>query len=226
MRTHVNPANLCTTGSVAAAFLALVLAAEGRLGGALIAVGVAAVLDSIDGPIARRTTPGGPFGAHLDLLADHAAFAMAPAFVLHQATLGFVPVWGSAACLLFVLAGAWRLARFGVAEDDRFAFTGLPLPPAGLIAAAAGALELAPVVAFPLVLALSLTMVSAIPFPTFSAIGALVRPSGPARSVTARDRRFDRGRVGQQAGRARDDGQRYPEPHEDERIGAPALARE
>ncbi len=107
MRSHVNAANLITTGSIAAAFAALLLASDGRLGAALIAVAVAAVLDSIDGPIARRTSSGGPFGGQLDLIADHAAFAVAPAFMLHQATLHEVPLGGAAACLVFVLAGAW-----------------------------------------------------------------------------------------------------------------------
>lgn len=226
MRTQVNPANLVTTGSVAAAFAALVLAADGHFVAALVAIGVAAVLDSIDGPIARRTSGSGVFGSQLDLLADHAAFAMAPAFLLHQATLHTVPVAGPAACLLFVLAGAWRLARFGATEDDRHRFAGLPLPPAGLIAAAAAALGVAPGLALPLLLAIALTMVSSIPFPTFAAIGDLLRASRPVGGVVARDRRFDRGRAAQRAGRNHDEGQRYPENHDEERIGAPALARE
>lgn len=227
MRSQFNPANAATTGSLAAAFAALVLAAEGKLVGALIAVAVAAVLDSIDGPIARRMPSDGGFGAQLDSLADHAAFGMAPALMIHQATLHSVPVAGPAACLLFVLAGAWRLARFSSAADDRLQFVGLPLPPAGLIAASAAAIALAPALALALLLIAALLMVSAMPFPTFAGIGRIVRPprSRPS-GVRRRDRRFDRRGARQRARRGRHDGQRHPEAGDDERVGAPALARE
>lgn len=229
MKGRANLANLITTGSLAAAFAALVLAADGHIGWALLAVAVAAVLDSIDGPIARRMPPDGGFGGQLDSLADHAAFGMAPAVMIHQATLEDVPVAGPAMCLLFVLAGAWRLARFSATADDRLRFVGLPLPPSGLIAGAAAALALPAGLAIALLLALTLLMVSTAPFPTFAGMGRLLRPARAARASSASlagDRRLDRRRARQRPRRHRHDGQRHPEPRDDERVGTPALARE
>lgn len=176
MRAHVTAANLVTTGSLGAAFVALVLASEGRLVGALVAVAVAAVLDSIDGPLARRTLADSGFGAHLETVVDHAAFGLVPAFMLYEATLDAVPVAGFGACLIFVLAAAWRLARFASAEDDRHSFVGLPLPPAGLLVAAVATFTLAPGLALVLVLVLSVMMTSVLPFPTFLGLWNLVRP--------------------------------------------------
>ncbi|HEV2770062.1 MAG TPA: CDP-alcohol phosphatidyltransferase family protein [Solirubrobacteraceae bacterium] len=228
MRAQVTAANLMTSGSLAAAFVALLLASEGHLIGGLIAVAVAAVLDSIDGPLARRTSPDGGFGGQLDTVADHAAFGLAPAFMLYQGTLDAVPVAGFGACLIFVLAGAWRLARFASDEDDRGSFVGLPLPPAGLVVAAAGAFTLAPGLALVLALVISVTMISVVPFPTFLGIRKLVRPRrGRLSPVPPRgDHRLHRGPTGQRARPRRDDGHRQPEGREDERVGAPALARE
>ncbi len=226
MRAQVSAANLMTTGSLAAAFVAVVLAAEGRLVGALAAVVAAAILDSLDGPLARRACAEGGFGSQLDSLADHAAFALAPAFMLYQATLKMVPVAGLGASLIFVLAAAWRLARFSSAEDDRRSFVGLPLPPAGLVVAAAAAFTLAPGLALVLILLLSGTMISALRFPTFLAIWNGVRFDRRRRSPLPGDRRLDGVRPRQRPGSRRDDGQRHPQEREDERVGAPVLARE
>lgn len=227
MRAHVTAANLVTTASLAAAFAALVLAAEGRLAGALVAVTVAAILDSIDGPLARRASAQSCFGGQLDTVADHAAFALAPALMLHQATLNAVPVAGFAACLVFVLAGAWRLARFASAEHDRHAFVGLPLPPAGLLVAAAATFTLAPDLALVLLLVLSLTMTSVLRFPTFERIWKFARSDrGRRSSALGGERRLDGPRTAQRSRPHREEGQRQHETRDDERVEAPALARE
>jgi len=226
MRAQVSAANLMTTGSLAAAFVALVLTSGGRLVGALVAIAVAAVLDSIDGPLARRAPADGGFGGQLDTVADHAAFGLAPAFMLYQATLDALPVAGLGACLVFVLAGAWRLARFAAAEEDRHSFVGLPLPPGGLLIAGAATFTLAPGLALVLVLVVSVTMISVLPFPTFVGIWKAVRSGRGRRSHLRGDRRLDGGRAGQGPRPRRDDGQGQPEARDDERVGAPAFARE
>jgi CDP-diacylglycerol---serine O-phosphatidyltransferase len=177
VREFVNAANVITTGCLTAGFLALMFAADGKLGPAAAAVAVAAVLDSIDGFVARRRSGSGPFGCQLDSLADLVAFGAAPALMLDHGVLQGVPVIGAGACTAFVLAGAWRLARFPlVADRDRF--IGLPIPPAGLIAAAA-ALAGPAVLGVAVTLALALLMVSVIPFPTLGALADLAR-RGPA----------------------------------------------
>ena len=183
MRPFVNAANLITSGTLAAGFAAVLLAADGRLHVAAVAVTAAAVLDAVDGPVARRTSISERFGGNLDSLADLVAFGVAPALMLHRGVLDAVPVVGTAACLAFLLAGAWRLARFPLVED-RDRFVGMPIPPAGLIAAGAAALALPAVLAVTVALLLALLMVSAISFPTLAALG-LARARGPVAAVTA-----------------------------------------
>jgi CDP-diacylglycerol--serine O-phosphatidyltransferase len=172
-------ANLITSGSLAAGFLAVMLAAEGRLNGAAVLVGGAAVLDAVDGPVARRTSVSKRFGCNLDSLADLVAFGVAPALMLHRGVLHAVPVLGAGACLAFLLAGAWRLARFPLVED-RHRFVGMPIPPAGVIAAAAATLAPPTALTLVLTLVLALLMVSAIPFPTLFTLRRLARRRGRA----------------------------------------------
>ena len=171
----MNTASVLTSGSLVAGFLAILLAADGRMLGAAGAVGAAAVLDGLDGLVARRLSLSGRFGSHLDSLADIVAFGVAPALMLQRGVLHELPVVGTAACLIFVLAGAWRLARF-LLVDDRHRFIGLPIPPAGVIAATAVALALPAAAALALTLALALLMVSTLPFPTLAALAALAGP--------------------------------------------------
>ena len=190
MREFVNSANLITSGSLAAGFAAVMLAADGRLREAAGLVVAAAVLDAVDGPLARRTSMPERFGCNLDSLADVVAFGVAPALMLERGVLHAVPVVGAGACFAFVLAGAWRLARFPLVED-RHRFVGMPIPPAGVIAAAAAALSLPHALTLALTLALALLMVSTIPFPTLVALRHLPRQrrTAPAEAAVARNGR-------------------------------------
>ena len=184
MRAFVNAANVITSGTLAAGFAAVLLAADGRLHGAAVAVAAAAVLDAVDGPVARRMSVSERFGCNLDSLADVVAFGVAPALMLHRGVLDAVPVVGTGACLAFLLAGAWRLARFPLVED-RHRFVGMPIPPAGVIAAAAAALAPPAALTLVLTLVLALLMVSAIPFPTLFTLRRLARRRGSVAGNTA-----------------------------------------
>lgn len=225
MRQFVNLANVATSASLVAGVVALMLVAEDRLGEAFAAVAVAAMLDSVDGYLARRSGSCGPFGCQLDSLADIVAFGVAPALLLHQGPLGSVPVLGPATCVAFVLAGSWRLARFAVLQDSH-RFTGLPIPPAGLVASAAAVLALPPELAVGVTLTLVGLMVSAVPFPTLVTLADLVRSRRrvPLQLVGA-DHGADGVRAGQGPRPGRDYDERDDEARDDERVGAPALAR-
>lgn len=226
MRQFFNLANFVTSASLVAGVVALMLVADGRLGRAFAAVAVAAVLDSVDGYLARRSRSCGPFGCQLDSLADLVAFGVAPALLLHEGPLGAVSVLGPAACVAFVLAGAWRLARFAVLEDSH-RFTGLPIPPAGLFASTAAVLALPPGLAVGVTLTLVLLMVSEIPVPTLVALADLVRGRrGVALRLVGVDDGADGTRAGQDPRAGRDRDERGDEPRDGERVGAPALARE
>jgi len=172
----VTPANAITSGNLVAGFLALVLAAEGRLALAAVLVGVAATCDALDGLVARRTRSECMFGGRLDSLADLISFGAAPAMMLYAGDLRALPVAGLAACVAFFVCGAWRLARFSLVEN-RHHFVGLPIPPAGVIAMVL-ALSAAPaLVVAGIATVLAALMISTIPFPTLGRLVGVLRRS-------------------------------------------------
>lgn len=130
--------NLFTTAAMFAGFYAIVAAFGGRFTAAAIAVFVAAVLDGLDGRIARLTGTQSDFGVQYDSLSDLISFGVAPALVTyvwsmsHLAVLG--PFWGKlgwSVAFLYVACAALRLARFNTqaAADKRY-FQGLASPAA------------------------------------------------------------------------------------------------
>jgi len=184
MKGTLTAASLITSGNLAAGFLALVLAEQGKFAWAAGCVGMAAVLDSADGLVARRTRTDCELGSQLDSLADMVSFGVAPALIVYLSALQSLPIAGIGACLAFVLCGAWRLARFQTREQSRRQFKGLPIPPAGVTAVALAAWNPPRGMALAIVLALSLLMVSRLPFPT---LAELVRPRrSPRRAAIER----------------------------------------
>ena len=182
MSGHVTVPNGITTTSLVLGFVALLIA-DDRLGVAVVLVLVAAVLDGIDGALARRAGGDRTFGAQLDTLTDALCFTVVPAYALHAAVADDAPVLGAAVGATVVVAGAWRLARFPLVQQSG-CFVGLPTP-------AAGALLLllllwAPVgLAVVGAVALAALMVSTMRFPTVLAAAASVRPAGRAQGPLA-----------------------------------------
>ena len=128
--------NLFTTGGLFAGFYAIIAASAGHFENACIAVFVAALLDGLDGRIARLTGTQSEFGTQYDSLADLVSFGMAPALVsLKEYGL----VWGKVgwtAAFLYAACAALRLARFNsqVSVIDKRWFIGLASPAAaGLV---------------------------------------------------------------------------------------------
>ena len=127
--------SLLTTGNLFCGFLALLLTAQGRYTEAAISVFVAAVMDLLDGRVARLMKATSQFGVEYDSLADVVSFGVAPAFLMYSFALAKLgrPAWFAA--FLFVICGALRLARFNVftgVSDKRF-FTGLSIPMAAAV---------------------------------------------------------------------------------------------
>ena len=161
---------LFTAGNVFLGFLAILksfqgalIAKAGHLGGnaefelAAKAIGVAVLLDGLDGRIARMTGTTSEFGREMDSLADVISFGVAPAVLALAWGAQFVdgslnPVFGDHLRrigyfigFLFLLCGAVRLARFNVQKNpvpknpgkaDRRYFVGLPIPAAAALIAA------------------------------------------------------------------------------------------
>jgi CDP-diacylglycerol--serine O-phosphatidyltransferase len=133
--------NLITLLALCLGLTAIRLGYEGRLETAVYAILVAAVLDAVDGRVARLLKGTSRFGAELDSLADFVNFGVAPALVLFSFTLQDAGGVGWAAALVFAIASCLRLARFNVALEDphrpewqKNYFVGMPAP-AGALAA-------------------------------------------------------------------------------------------
>lgn len=116
---------------------AIRFALMGNWRAAVIAIIVAAVLDTMDGKLARMLGADSKFGAQLDSLADLVSFGIAPSVLVYMWTLNEAGGAGWTIALAFCACCAIRLARFNIetagAEDQKAAnrhFTGVPTPAA------------------------------------------------------------------------------------------------
>ena len=134
--------NILTLLALCAGVTAMRYGLQGDWAKAVIAIVVAAVLDGLDGRIARALGASSRFGAELDSLSDFVSFGVAPAFVVYLWSLQTAGGFGWALTLLFSVCCALRLARFNTAlesEEPKPAwaknfFIGVPAPLGGLLA--------------------------------------------------------------------------------------------
>ena len=133
--------NVITLLAICAGLTAIRLSTEGRMELAVAAIVFAAVLDGIDGRVARMIKGQSKFGAELDSLADFVNFGVAPGLMLYFWQLHELHNGGWIAAMIFAISGGLRLARFNASMDDQskppFAsnyFTGVPAP-AGAVTA-------------------------------------------------------------------------------------------
>jgi len=131
--------NFFTVLALCAGLTSIRMGIEGRYELALGAIVFAALLDGIDGRVARLLKASSRFGAELDSLADFVNFGVAPAFLVFNWGLGDLKSLGWICVMIFALASALRLARFNIAvEEERpkwqaAYFIGMPTPAAAII---------------------------------------------------------------------------------------------
>jgi CDP-diacylglycerol--serine O-phosphatidyltransferase len=111
---------------------------------ASIFIGLAALVDFLDGLVARLFKATSPLGKQLDSLADVVSFGVAPGMILYQLLrmswagqvngLNVSAGWLLPA-LLIPCAAAYRLARFNIDETQQYGFKGVPTPAVGLLIA-------------------------------------------------------------------------------------------
>lgn len=123
-----------TVLAICAGLTSIKFALDDRPGIALGLIGAAAILDGIDGGIARALDAQSRMGAEIDSLADAVNFGVAPALVVYMTLLPTYPV-GWIFALLYAVCIVLRLARFNALLDDdtkpaymRQYFTGMPAP--------------------------------------------------------------------------------------------------
>ena len=125
--------NLITVGATCAGLTGVRFALDEKWEYAVIAVGVAAVLDGLDGSMARLLKSASDFGAELDSLSDFVAFGVSPALILYFWSLDALGGIGWAITLFLAICCALRLARFNtsIGKLPPYAynyFTGVPAP--------------------------------------------------------------------------------------------------
>jgi CDP-diacylglycerol--serine O-phosphatidyltransferase len=131
--------NAITVLALCSGLTSVAFALRGEWLPAVGALGVAGILDSLDGPAARLLRSTSRIGAELDSLSDCVSFGMAPALIIYIWLLEQTAI-GWAACLIFGVCAALRLARFNSLLDDtprpwaKGFFTGVPTPAGGLLA--------------------------------------------------------------------------------------------
>jgi CDP-diacylglycerol---serine O-phosphatidyltransferase len=132
--------NVITLLAICAGLTAIRLSTEGRMELAVGAIVFAAVLDGIDGRVARMIKGQSKFGAELDSLADFVNFGVAPGLILYFWQLHELHDGGWISAMVFAISGGLRLARFNATMDDPnkppFAsnyFTGVPAPAGAIV---------------------------------------------------------------------------------------------
>ncbi len=159
--------NLVTTAGLFCGFYAVISSISGNFYQAAISILVAAVLDGLDGRIARLTRTTSTFGIQYDSLSDLVTFGLAPGVMVFLKPFNRL---GWVAAFLYVVCGALRLARFNVqvGQVNPKYFVGLPIPAAAGIVGAlilflhqiGGGGSSAPLAVLILIFVLSFLMVS------------------------------------------------------------------
>ena len=186
--------SMFTMANMFCGYACIVYAMRGEFATAAPFIGVAIVLDMLDGRIARMTGTTSDFGIEFDSLADVISFGVAPAILSFAWGLQPLGRLGWAAGFLFVAAASVRLARFNIqsgSQDKRY-FVGMPSPAAAGVPAATvfaypygfqTAPEALPVLA--MVIVPALLMVSTIRFRSFKTFDLGARRSYPVLLLVA-----------------------------------------
>ena len=130
--------NMLTLIGVCIGLTSIRFALDGRFEFAIIAIIIAAIIDGLDGRIARLIKATSKVGKELDSLTDMISFGVAPAFIMYFWKLNTLGRFGWLVCLIFVICVALRLARFNINSGqepswkDNF-FEGVPSPAGGIL---------------------------------------------------------------------------------------------
>tara|TARA_E500000331_G_scaffold191776_1_gene184418 strand:- start:23 stop:820 length:798 start_codon:yes stop_codon:yes gene_type:complete len=136
--TRVILPNIFTLVGVCIGLSSIKFAFDGRFELSVLAIIVAAIIDGLDGRIARLIKATSKVGKELDSLTDVISFGVAPSFIMYFWKLNELGRIGWLICLLYVVCVALRLARFNVNSSvepswrDNF-FEGIPSPAGGVL---------------------------------------------------------------------------------------------
>ena len=177
--------NLFTSMNMFCGFLSIINASQGKFLYASWLIIIAAIFDALDGMVARLTNSSSALGVELDSLSDVVSFGAAPSFLIYSNYLFQFNAAGVIISSFLMIAGGFRLARFNaqLVGFNKDFFKGLPIPTSALTMATfiltfyenkTGYNEPESLFIIPLILVLSILMVSTIKYDTFPK----VTPSG------------------------------------------------
>ena len=165
-----------TVGNLVSGFLAIGAAINGNLVSSAAFICLGAVLDFLDGTLARVLKGSTRFGREFDSYADFVTFGVAPMAMLYSFMLDSIGIWSWLLSGVFLVAGAFRLIRQNLEYDkDRYdGYVGLPITSSGIVLAGFVMItfEFSGQIALPglligLIMGLIILMVSTINFPRF-----------------------------------------------------------
>jgi CDP-diacylglycerol---serine O-phosphatidyltransferase len=179
--------NAITLSALFAGFYSIVMAMNGRFEAAAIGIFCAAVLDSLDGRVARMTHSQSAFGEQMDSLCDMVSFGAAPALIMYEWALKDLGRAGWIPAFVYIAGAALRLARFNtnIGVVDKRYFQGLPSPAAAAMVMGliwmmddagfknVGQIPWLAWLAFVVTLYAGITMVTNAPFYSFKDIGGV-----------------------------------------------------
>ncbi len=121
-----------TMGNLFCGFLAIIACLDGEPVHACRFVLLGFFLDGLDGFVARVSNASSKFGVELDSLADLVTFGVAPSILIYTFKLKTMGKWGWVLGFVFVMCGAFRLARYNLSARPigKTTFEGLPIPAA------------------------------------------------------------------------------------------------
>ncbi|MGL4309642.1 MAG: CDP-diacylglycerol--serine O-phosphatidyltransferase [Paracoccaceae bacterium] len=131
--------NLMTVAALCAGMTAIRFAVQGNFRLSVGLIVVAAVLDGLDGRIARRLKSESPLGAELDSLCDFVNFGVAPAMITYYFAKGMQAPLGWTAALIYAVCCLMRLARFNIGsrnispDNPKRDFVGVPSPAGAML---------------------------------------------------------------------------------------------
>ncbi len=169
--------NILTLAGLFCGFFAIGKAFRGDFHAAAWGILIAGIFDGLDGRVARLARAQSDFGIELDSLVDVVSFGVAPAALFFLRDLIWFPRVGFGVAFVFVACGALRLARYNVqfSDEEKRHFQGLPIPIAAYTVAGYVLFSAVPqekqFFSLFLMFALSLLMVSKVPYHSFKEIG-------------------------------------------------------
>ena len=167
--------NLFTLGNGFFGFCSIIFASKENIVASACSILLGALMDMLDGKLARLSKTTSSFGLQLDSLCDSLSFCTAPAFLMYIWQLKRFGIFGLCICALFLLTGICRLARFNITiETQKIYFIGVPTT----IAASTLAIFILNTqhinftifdswIVLLVTLILSILMISSLPFPSF-----------------------------------------------------------